>query len=326
MHATVLTLSILLAARGPVVIKLATLAPRGSAYADILEQLARDWRDASGGGVQVRLYLDGVAGSEGDMVRKMGVGEIQAASLTTVGMHDIAPEPQALDTPGLIRTADEFDFVLPRVEPLLDAALAAKGFVALGWADVGTARFFSTFPLRAPSDAHGARIYCWQGDPEVARAWERIGFSPVVLAPSDISASLQTGMINAVTEPPLFTFVARTFEKANHMLDFDWSILSGATVVRAATWQRIPEDLRPVLARIATAAAARMSIQAREMNAQAVREMEAQGLVVDEPSSRADWEALAAQTWPSLRGSVVPAGFFDRIRTLVEAFRGAQAR
>ncbi len=319
----ILGLLIAPAARATVVIKLASLAPRGSAYSESLEEMALDFRALSGGAVELRLYLDGVAGSEEDMVRKMGVGQIQAASLTTIGMHDIAPEPEALTVPGLIRTPGEFDYVLAHVQGRLDAALAARGFVAIGWAEVGTARFFSTFPLREPADAAKARIYCWQGDPGMARAWQALGFSPVVLAPSDILPALASGMINAVAEPPLFPFVSRSFERTHHMLDFDWALVSGATVVRGETWARIPAALRPALARAAVLAGRRMSERALALDEQAVREMRVQGLTVDEPASVADWQGFAARSWPSLRGRVIPADLFDRIETLVGEWRAA---
>ncbi len=312
-----------LPARALVLIKLGTVAPQGSPYEMILEDMGHKWAEASGGTVKLRIYPGGVAGSEGDMVRKIGVGQLQAASLTTVGIHDITPEPQALDVPGLIRTPAELQYVLERIRPQLEQSLAAKGFVALTWADAGSVRFFSTFPMPAPADTHKGKIWTWQGDPAAAESWAAIGFQPVVLSSTDIIPSLQTGMINVVPEPPLYAFASRTFDKANHMLGLDWGLLTGATVVKKETWDRIPPDVQQKLKAISDESGRELSTKVQQMNQDAIAQMKQQGLVVDEPTSVAAWRKLAEQAWPTVRGKVVPAALFDEIKRLVEEYRAS---
>src|SRR5690349_17699555 len=120
-----------------VVVKLGTLAPSGSTWHNLLKEMGERWAEASGGRVKLRIYAGGTQGSEGDMVRKMAVGQLQAAAITNVGMHDIVKEPQALSVPGMIDSEAEFASVFPKVEGELDKLLAAKGYVALHWSQVG---------------------------------------------------------------------------------------------------------------------------------------------------------------------------------------------
>src|ERR1700742_410383 len=87
----------------PVLIKLGTIAPKDSRYDQMLEEMGQKWSEASGGQVKLRIYAGGVAGGESDMVRKIGVGQLQAAAITTVGMHDISNEPQALNIPMMVK-------------------------------------------------------------------------------------------------------------------------------------------------------------------------------------------------------------------------------
>lgn len=42
--------------------------------------------------MKFKIYAGGTQGTEGDMVRKMGVGQLQAASMSNIGLHDISPE------------------------------------------------------------------------------------------------------------------------------------------------------------------------------------------------------------------------------------------
>src|SRR6266568_5828870 len=106
-----------------VTIKLGTLAPSGSTWHNLLKEMGEKWAEASGGKVKLRIYAGGTQGSEGDMVRKMAVGQLHAASITSVGMHDIVKEPQAISAPGVIDSEAEFTHVFGKVEPELDKLL-----------------------------------------------------------------------------------------------------------------------------------------------------------------------------------------------------------
>src|SRR5512133_2687576 len=63
---------------GPVVLKLGTLAPQASAWHEILKEMGREWEEASAGTVKLKVYAGGTQGSEGDMIRKLGIGQLQA--------------------------------------------------------------------------------------------------------------------------------------------------------------------------------------------------------------------------------------------------------
>jgi TRAP-type C4-dicarboxylate transport system substrate-binding protein len=321
-----LTLAFALPARAaPVLIKLGTIAPKDSRYDQVLEEMGQKWAEASGGQVKLRVYAGGVAGGEADMVRKIGVGQLQAAAITTVGMHDISPEPQALNIPMLVKTPEELEYVLGKVRPRLDAALAKKGFVVMSWASAGAPRIFSTIPLHTPADLDGVKIWAWDGDPAAAESFKMAGFHPVVLSSTDIVPSLQTGLINAVAEPPLFVFVTRTFEKANYMLDIPWGMLTGATVVRKETWDKIAPDVKPKLLAIADDTAKLLSAEIKHLDDDAIEQMKKQGLHVTE-AAEGPWQTATERAWPTVRGKVVPADLFDEVKRLVAEYRASHAQ
>src|SRR6266567_8365450 len=91
-------------------IKLGTMAPNGSTWHTLLKEMGQKWSDASGGKVKLIIYPGGVVGNEGDMVKKTRIGQLQAAALTSIGLHEIAPEPQAIDVPMMIDSFDTLDF------------------------------------------------------------------------------------------------------------------------------------------------------------------------------------------------------------------------
>ncbi|MGB5999995.1 MAG: TRAP transporter substrate-binding protein DctP, partial [Thermoanaerobaculia bacterium] len=135
-----LLLTLGLATRGveaATVIKLATLVPDGSVWDKALKEMGADWKESSDGRVTLRIYPGGVAGDEPDVVRKMRIGQIQAASLTVTGLSEIDPAFKVFTIPLFYDSYEELLFVLEAMEPYLAAKLEARGFVFVHWGHAG---------------------------------------------------------------------------------------------------------------------------------------------------------------------------------------------
>jgi TRAP-type transport system periplasmic protein len=320
-----LTLALLTAlpvpARAEITIKLATLAPTGSAWHDLLRELGQRWEAASDGQVRLKVYAGGTQGNEGEVIRKVGIGQLQAAALTNIGLHDLVKEPQAMTTPLLFRDEAEMRCALERVRPQMERALAAHGLVVVQWSVIGSLALYCNGPRRTPEELAGARVFAAQGDPGVEEVWRRAGLRPVVLAATDIMPALQTGMIDCLNNVPLYALVTRTFVPAPWLIDLPWGFIVGVTVVRRDTWERVPPGLRPRLLEVARTLGARVDEEVRRLNAEAVEVMRRQGLhvvAVDE----AAWRPAMERSWAALRGGVVPAPFFDEVVAARDGCRG----
>jgi TRAP-type C4-dicarboxylate transport system substrate-binding protein len=313
------------AASAQVTIKLGTLAPQGSTWHELLKDMAQRWEQASNGQVKLRIYAGGAQGSEGDMVRKMAIGQLQAASITGVGMHDIVPEPQALSIPFLYDDQNQVECALQKLRPQLEQALAKRGLVALQWSQIGAIDLFCTKPFASPAAAHDAKVWAWEGDPKSVDAYRAAGFHPVVLSSSDIVPSLQTGMIECVPNVPLYVLTARLFDRAKYMLDVPWSYMVGATLIRKDTWDKVPADLRPKLLAIAAELHQKVDAEVKRLNDDAVAAMQKQGLTVVKGDASA-WRAAMEKSWPIVRGGVVSAEFFDQAKAARDQCRAEAKR
>ena len=314
----VLLAALPMSARADVVIKLGTLAPKGSTWETLLKEMGQKWSEASGGKVKLVVYPGGVLGNEGDMVKKMRIGQLQAAALTTIGLHEISPDPQAVDVPMMVDSWATLDYVMDRIGPQLEKSIEAKGYVAINWSEVGFVRFFSTKKYASLAEMQkGAKIFTWEGDPASAEAWRAAGFKPVVMSSTDIVPSLQTGLIDTVALAPLYAYSSRVFERAKYMMDVPWAVLTGAMVVKKEDWDKIPADVRPKLVEIARDYGKKISMEVRKMDADALANMKQQGLVVVVPPDGANFPKAAQASYAVIRGHVVPAGIFDQVQRLV---------
>ena len=97
--------------------------------------------------MSLRIYPGGVAGDEPDVVRKMRIGQLHAAALTTAGLADIDPAFQMFNIPMFFDSYPELYAVLDKMEPLLKQRLEAKGFVLLNWGHGGWVHFFTKQPV-----------------------------------------------------------------------------------------------------------------------------------------------------------------------------------
>ena len=310
----------------PVRIKLGTLAPQGSTWHQLLQEMAQKWSQASNGQVELKIYAGGTQGNEGEMIRKIGIGQLHAASITAIGLHEITPEPQAEDVPFLIDSYEEYDYVHAKLRPRLDDALVRKGYVPIHWGEVGFAYFFSTEPYRSPADFSKGKIFTWNGDPAAEAAWRKAGFHPVVLSSTDLIPALTSRMVNIISQPPLYAFTTHIFEKADNMLNLHWGFLTGATVVKKDAWDKIPPELQKKLLEIGEDYGERTRKDVRKQNEDAIGQMKKRGLTINQPADIDEWRQVAERAHEVVRGKVVPTAVYDEVIRLRDEYRAQHKR
>ena len=93
-------------------IRLGTLVPSGTSYYHSLESMGAKWKQDSNGAIALTIYGGGTMGSEDEIVRRMRVGQLQAAVLTAAGLSEIDPSVSALQKmPLMYRSLEEASYV-----------------------------------------------------------------------------------------------------------------------------------------------------------------------------------------------------------------------
>lgn len=305
-------------------IKLGTIAPRGTIYHRTLAEMCETWRRAEAPGAGCTVFPDGSQGGEADMVRRMRIGQLNAALISVVGLTEIDPAAGALQKmPLMFRSWEEVDTVGLRVRPLLEKRFLDKGFVVLFWAEGGWVRFFSRERALRPAEFRRLKMFAWNGDPEQVALMKALGYQPVVLETTDILPGLQTGLLNAVPVTASWALAGQIDIVAPHMLDIRWVPIVGAAVVTRNTWDTLTPAGREALRRGAEKAGAQLRAHRATMDAEAVEAMRKRGLHVHllTPELEAEWRQLAEMVYPKLRGTVVPADAFDAVRDALAEYR-----
>ncbi len=305
------------------VVKMATLAPEGSPYQLILKEMGEKWKALSGGKVELRLYPGSVAGDDADVVRKMRLGTLGAGLITSVGVANIDKSVYALQLPMLYRSTEEVDYVLSKMGPKVEAALEAKGFVVLHWADAGWVRFFTKSPVTVPEQLKAMKLFAWAGDTDAIEIWKQAGFNTVPLPSTEISTALQTGLVNALPTTPQAAVLLQWYTHAPNMTDVKWALLLGASLISKTTWEKIPAELRPALMKAAREAGEKLRAESASAGVRDVEAMKKRGLKVVpvDAAAEAQWRQLVENAYPKIRGKVIPAEAFDEARKHLADFR-----
>lgn len=315
------------AAEKSINIRLGTLAPRGTSYHKSLQAMGEKWRQATGSRVKLTIYPDGTQGGEADMVGLMQTGNLDAGLLTTVGLSEIEPAVTALQSmPMSFRTLEEVDYVGDKLRPKLEQRLLAKGYVVLFWTDSGWVRFFTKSPVRRPDDLRKLKIFSWAGNAHEYDIWKSGGFNPISLETAGIPQGLLSGTINAISVPPFFALAGQLDAQVKHMLELNWAPLVGAAVVRKKTWDRVPDDARQAMLKIAADIGKEVKAAGRAESNSSVAAMVKRGLVVQKvtPEMEAEWRGLTESVRDRIRGKIVPADMFDEAQRLLKEYRGNQ--
>lgn len=308
-------------------IRLGTLAPRGTAWHQNLLDMGAAWRAAEGPGAKFIVYTDGAQGGEPDMVRRMRIGQLNAAMLTVVGLSEIDDSVSALQKmPMVFHSWEELDYVREKLAPRLEKCFLDKGFVVLSWGDAGWVRFFSKRPALRATDYRPMKVFAWAGDAAQADIMKSLGYQPVVLEVSDILPALQTGMVDMVPSTPFWALTLQLYPHAPHMLELDWAPLVGAIVVTRTLWEEMSPAGRDALRAAAEAAGTRMRALSRRQQQESVEAMRKRGLTVHpiSPEIEAEWRAMAEALYPQIRGRMVPATLFDEVQRLLREHRAAR--
>ena len=310
---------------GPMIIKMATIAPEGSSWHRVLLDMGEEWKKVSGGKVALRIYPGGVVGDEEAMLRKMRVGQLQAAAISGLGLTFLDRSFYALHVPMMFASEEEFDYARSKLSPKLEKILEEKGFIVLNWGDAGWIRFFAKDPFTHPSEMKAMKLSLGAGDAMLTQLYKEAGFRPVPISIVDMLPSLQTGLVEAFNSVPLAALAFQWFALAPNMADLNWSFLSGATVIDKRAWMKIPEELRPKIMKVSRDASKRLRREIRTLNENAVKAMVENGLKVNHisPSVEAEWRKIVEDVYPQIRGKIVPADVFDEVRMYRDEFRSS---
>ena len=310
----------------PVVIKLATVAPKDSVWMNAYSAMNKEVEQATGGNVSFKFFPGMVSGDEKDMVRKMRAGQLQASGLTGVGLQMIEPGMLVMQLPMLFKDYDEMSKVRDRLQDKLQAMMNKKGFVILGWSDLGYTYVFTKTPVNDLAGFKDVKMWGWEDEPISKTFFETAGIAQVALSLPDVLPGLQRGMINGVYNSTQGLIAVQWDKYVSYATKLVIGIGIGATVVSKTAWDQVaPADQIKVM-EIAKKHHIALNAEIQKKNKESSVQLKKQGMqFVDVAADQlARFQEISTRVRQVLAGQVFDAALLKEVESVRDKVRAGQ--
>jgi TRAP-type C4-dicarboxylate transport system substrate-binding protein len=271
----------------PILIKIATLAPEGSAWMQTFNALKSEILNKTDKAVRLRIYPGGVLGDEKDMLRKLHIGQIHGAVLTSSGLSSLFGEIDVLQVPFMFKAYEEVDHVMAKMDAFFRKGFADNGHVLVGWSEAGFVRLMSTKPVTDLSELKKMKVWTWEDAPMSKAIFDEAGVAAIPLTVPDVLVGLQTGLVDVVYAPPAGAISLQWFTRVKYLTDFPLNYIVGAVVIKQKVFDRITPAHQKIVLKSFQARMETLKTQIRDENREALNVMQKQGVKILKPTPEA---------------------------------------
>jgi len=305
-------------AREQYLIKLATLAPEGSLWMETFHKINEEITRKTDGRVRLKAYPGGVLGEDRDMLRKIRIGQIHAGGFSGMGLGSINRDIFTMEIPFLFEDYGEVDYVMAKMDEYLRKGFEEKGYVILGWSEIGFVYLLSNMPVTSLKDLKGAKVWLLEGDDLSSTVFSKAGITPIPLGIPDILMALQTNLIDVVYASPLAAIALQWFTKVKYMTDQPLIYSLGGVLVT----KRIQEIVKEVFQYHTSL----LNVRMRRDNEEAKKVMAKQGIEIVTPTDEEidAFKQMSREAIDGLGSKAFSEDVLAEVRSHINQYRNAQ--
>jgi TRAP-type transport system periplasmic protein len=308
------------------IIKIATLSPKGSVMANILDELKTEILTQTNNEVGLKIYYGGIQGDAKDVLRKIRFRQLQGATLASYGLGQIAQECRVTSLPYIFKNYGEVDYVRSNLEDYMNNSFASKGFIVLGWYDIGFVYSFSKVPITSIEIAREQKFWAPEGDPLAMTVYRDVlGITPVSLSITDVLTSLSTRLIDAASAPPIAAVAFRWYTKFQYMTEYPSTNVLGGLIVTKDTWNKISPESQTKIKELSRHFSLKATDHFRKYNDKCILLLKKSGISVVRVNNAEGYkkyiEDTAEKTKEALVGKLFSRELLDRTMSLLEEYR-----
>lgn len=323
---SLLALALLLGGVGAhaVTLKIATVSPEGSGWMKVLRASGKEIAERTDGRVKLKFYPGGVMGDDKAVMRKIRIGQLHGAVLTTGPLIPLYKDIQLFNLTMSFRNLDEVDYVRERLDSTLLEGLEAKGFTAFGFAEVGFAYAMGMESVTSLEQVRKQKVWIPDGDVAAAQAVKAFGIKPVPLAITDVLAGLQTGLINGVAAPPIAALALQWHTQLKTAVDLPLLYIYGMLAVSNKHFRKVTPDDQTIVREVLGEAVNDVNATSRRDHEQALAVLRKQGIKfsVPTPAETADWIKYGEAANDSMvREGLLSGDLYNKVKELLAEYR-----
>ena len=325
---TALLLSALIsAAPAKYEIKFASIAPDGSTWMNVMNELNDEIMEKTGGEVKFKFYPGGTMGDEKDVLRKMNIKQLQAGGFTSQGLGEVVPEVRLLNLPLIFQTYKDVDCVMTKMEPMFEQKFAQKGYIVLGWPEIGFVYVYTKNKVETLADLQKTKMWICGYDILVGTMFKNLKIVPIPLSITDVLQSLQTGLIEGVYCSSLSAIAMQWNTKVKYMLDLKIANVPGGILINKSAWDKIPAKYQVIVKESCKKYFDKLTQMSRKENEDALNVLKKQGIVftkIQKPEDQKFFEDVSVKTSNDLVGKYYTKPMLDEMMKCITDGRKAK--
>ena len=305
------------------VIKLATLAPEGSSWVATFNSIDKEVQEKTNRQVRFKFYPGGVLGDEKDMLRKMHIGQIHSAALSSAGLSAIFNEMDVFQIPFLFQSHNEVDYLVTEMDSFFRKGFEKNGYVLLAWSEAGFVHLMSTTPVATLEDLRKVKVWTWEDSPMTKVIFDEANVSAIPLSVPDVMVGLQTGLVDVVYAPPSLAISLQWFTKTKYLTDINLLYLIGGMVMKKKVFNKISPAHQKILIEVFHRHMAQLKQTIRKENKEAVEVMVKHGvkIITPSPAEVAEYKAVTEKAMRRLEDKSFSKKVKDEVSAKLEAYR-----
>ncbi|QUS39982.1 DctP family TRAP transporter solute-binding subunit [Tardiphaga alba] len=239
----------------------------------------------TGGKVDLQVFPNNQLGSDTDMLSQIRSGGVEFFTLSGLILATLVP---AASINGIGFAFPDYKTVWQAMDGDLGAYVRGEinkaNLVVMDkiWDNGFRQTTSSTRPIRGPQDLKGFKIRV-PVSPLWTSMYKAFDSAPASINFSEVYSALQTKVVEGQENPLALISTAKLYEvqqycsMTNHMWDGFWFLAN------RRAWERLPANLREIVARNINAAAVKEREDTANLNASVQKELAAKGLQFNEP-------------------------------------------
>ena len=232
----------------PLIVRLGTVAPANTPWADMLEDLKKSVGKNSGNTIKVKNYLGGQLGGELEILSGIRRGRIQGGGLTSASLGTVISEISVLELPFLFESYEEADYILDNILfEHFKVLFEKKGLILISWAENGWRNIgHKTKNIKTVDDFKGIKVRSQESQVHLI-FWKNFGANPVPLAVPETLSALQTGLVEGFDNTALFTLAAEWHTGIKYFTITEHIYQPAAIVFSKKFWKKLTSKQKVIM-------------------------------------------------------------------------------
>lgn len=305
-------------------LRFATIAPEGTGWAREVKAFAREIESESNGRIAMHAYLGGIAGDDSEMGRRMRQDQLDGALSAGMLCQEVVPSFAIYRIPGVVQNRAEVNYVTTRLFPRMQKEARDHGMVLLTTASLGTDVVLSRVPIDSMETLRKLRLWEWDLDHTSIALARAMGLQSVPLPVNDAGRAYEEGRTDGFIAIPSAIFGFQWFSRRLYMSQLPFAPLHACALVTATAWDRLPPDLRDIVANASIKFGLRISATTTAQDEELLGGLfEKQGVrsVPVSPLLRAQFLDAAHVARDKLGADLVPTELLQQVQSYLADYR-----